>query len=349
MNKLITPFLILFISTHLNAQVGGSVTYNFLNLPSSSRIAGVGGIFTSGYDEDVNLVFQNPAALNNQMNNCLSLNRVAYLADADYAFAGYAHQFKSLGSLAIGIQYLNYGDFLETNLIGEVVGKFSANEQSVQIVYARNQNEKLSYGFNLKLASSRLATYFSSAICVDAGLLYHDSSSGFNASAVIKNIGTQLTGYTSVKEKLPFDIEAGVSKKLEHTPFQISLNLHHLQQFNIRYDDPAISNTASILGDTSTPKEKKYFADKIFRHAVFGTQIFLGRNLNLSIGYNHIRRQELGFAQRKGMGGFSFGAAIKVKRFQLGYSHANYDIAGGTDNFSLLINLQSMFGKHELN
>jgi hypothetical protein len=56
---------------------------------------------------------------------------------------------------------------------------------------------------------------------------------------MFKNVGTQFKTYTpGIKEPLPFDIQAGVSKKLTHTPFLFSLVLHDLYRWDIRYDDP---------------------------------------------------------------------------------------------------------------
>lgn len=330
----------------LNAQVGGSTIFSFLTLPSSSRAAALGGLYTSSFDEDVNLAFQNPAILNETMNNHLALNSSGYLSNAKYKFLNAAHSFSGIGNFALAFQNLDYGKFDETNNLGVPVGVFTANETSIQLSYSHLYKTKISFGVNAKFVASHLADYLSTGVCFDAGVLYHDSTHQFNSAFVVKNMGTQLTTYSGTKEKLPFDIEAGISKRLEHTPFIVSLNLHHLQTFNIRYDDPNIINNPTILGDTTTVKDKKYVVDKLFRHAIIGTEIVMGRNLRFDIGYNHMRRQELSFAQRRGIAGFSFGAAIRVKRFQLAYSHAVYNISGGTDNFSLLLNLNQMFGKN---
>jgi len=52
-------------------------------------------------------------------------------------------------------------------------------------------------------------------------------------------MGTQLSTYngTAVKEELPFDLQAGISKRLENAPFQFSVTAHHLHRFDIFYND----------------------------------------------------------------------------------------------------------------
>ena len=47
----------------LNAQDGGSTAYNFLNVTSSAKIYGLGGVNISLVDDDINVIDQNPALL----------------------------------------------------------------------------------------------------------------------------------------------------------------------------------------------------------------------------------------------------------------------------------------------
>ena len=45
------------------AQKGGESTYSFLGLTNSARVAALGGEVISLLDDDINLVFHNPALL----------------------------------------------------------------------------------------------------------------------------------------------------------------------------------------------------------------------------------------------------------------------------------------------
>jgi hypothetical protein len=51
----------------------------------------------------------------------------------------------------------------------------------------------------------------------------------------IRNIGTQFSTYNGVREKLPLEIIAGVSKELENVPIRWHLTLENLQQWNIAF------------------------------------------------------------------------------------------------------------------
>ena len=73
------------------AQKGGESTYSFLGLTNSARVAALGGEVVSLADDDINLVFHNPALLSPGMHSNLSLNYVDYFAGVNYGYASYSH------------------------------------------------------------------------------------------------------------------------------------------------------------------------------------------------------------------------------------------------------------------
>lgn len=77
---------------------------------------------------------------------------------------------------------------------------------------------------------------------------------------------------------------------------------HHLYKWDIRYDNPAdqVDNTLLFNDNTQDTKKKTYFADKLFRHFVFALDLQLGKRLEISMGYNHLRRSELALTEKKG-------------------------------------------------
>src|SRR6185436_4902398 len=103
--------------------------------------------------------------------------------------------------------------------------------------------------------------------------------------------------------------------------------------------------TTILIDSSQEVKEKKYIADKIFLHTIIGTEIYIGRNVRVNIAYNHQRRQELAIETRKGLAGFSFGAQVRINRFNISYGHAIYNVVGGTNHISLGVNLDELFGK----
>ena len=88
-----------------------------------------------------------------------------------------------------------------------------------------------------------------------------------------------------------------------HARFGFSITAPHVHQFDIRYNDTLFNNDNNLdQGDN----DKKFVFDKIFRHFVFASQIYIGDYLEVSLGYNHLRRQELNIDKNgNGLNGFS--------------------------------------------
>jgi hypothetical protein len=140
-------------------------------------------------------------------------------------------------------------------------------------------------------------------------------------------------------------MQFGFSKKLEHLPFRFSMLVHNLQQFNIRYDNPADREQISLFSTDTATKEKKYILDKIARHFIVAGEFNIAKAVRLDFAYNHLRRQELRMTTRSGWAGFSFGLGIQVNRFSIHYGRAIYHVAGGTNHFSVSMNVGGILKK----
>src|SRR5690554_2526157 len=152
MNRKIYLILAFFSCTILvNAQIGGESTYQFLELTHSARIAALGGVQIALSDAgDLNLPFYNPALLHQDMRNIFLVSYVNYLADVNYGYAAYVPKLKLPGNVAVGMQYINYGNFREATETGELTGNtFKAAEYALNLMYS-NHYERLNYGINIK-------------------------------------------------------------------------------------------------------------------------------------------------------------------------------------------------------
>jgi hypothetical protein len=96
----------------------------------------------------------------------------------------------------------------------------------VQVMASRQYHERFQYGVTMKYVNSSYAQYKSSGLAFDIGLSYYDTANLLQVSVAVKNMGTQLKTYdgSNRKEELPFDIQAGITKRLEKAPLQFSLN-----------------------------------------------------------------------------------------------------------------------------
>lgn len=325
--------------TFVQAQItGGNSTFKFVNLPASARIAATGGLNISISDADVSFFTQNPALLNASQHGRLHLQQNFYLIGTNQLTAVYGRSINKVGWTGAALQYVNYGDFDVTNTSGVVESKAKANDLMFSLGAARPITNQLSYGLSLKYTRSKYAEFTGEAFMADVGFALVDTSRGLVASVVGKNIGTTVNHfYPGVNEDLPFDIQFGISKRLKHTPFLFSLNTHHLTTWNIRYDDPALRQTDAFISDTTT-KEKTYFADKLMRHMVIGSEIYLGRVLRVNVGYNHLRRKEMGFDERRSLSGFSFGLQLALRKWGVSYAYSLYNVATQSNHFSLYLN-----------
>ena len=342
-------FFCVFSSSCLFSQYGGNTTYKFLSLPVSARVAALGGYGPALKDGDVNLALQNPSLLDSTMNNCLGLSYINYFADINYGYAGYARHYTGIGSFGVGVQFINYGKFTSADPTGTITGQFKAAEYAFNLGYGKKLDSVLSVGANVKVLYSALEQYYSSALAADVGITYQNIPHFFTAALIIKNTGVQLKSYTEGnKEPLPFEVQAGISRKLSKAPFRFSITFQHLEKWDMTYDDPNDPNEKvnAITGEVEHKRSKTgIFTDKLMRHVVPGVEILISKNIHLRVGYNYQRRQELKLENRPGMTGFSFGLGIKISKFQLSYGRASYHLAGASNHFTISTNLNDFYSR----
>lgn len=335
-------FLLVFIPVVLHAQAGKGV-YNFLDLPVSSRISALGGSNVSISDNDLNFAFRNPALLSPETDKVIALNFTNYLTDINYGSAAYAMTIGEKNFLAFGIQYANYGNFEGYDEQNIYQGDFSANDIAIYLSYARPMNERFTLGATLKPIFSVYENYTSIGIAMDAGVTYVDKERLFSAGLVFRNFGTQLKGYYSYENKqhyepLPFDIQLGATKKFAHAPLRFSLTLHNLHKWDLKYQSTNQNNTSLVDGNEVKKKDPGFF-DMAFRHTIIGVDFLPHKSFYVSAGYNHRRRQELSADGFKSLAGFSFGAGVKLYKFQLGFAMTQFQAGLNSYQFSISTSL----------
>jgi hypothetical protein len=341
MEKKVRILLMLFVIVLPSfSQTGGDDVYEFLNLTHSGLVASLGGTNVSLQGNNLNLAYHNPALLNSGMNNSLALNYVNYFAGINYGLAMYSRSFPGVGNFAAGLTYLNYGSFTETDASGTITGSFSAAEYALSLVYSRQIDSLFSIGVNFKPVLSQLEKYTSAGFAFDIGCNWHNSTNLFSAGLVIKNLGYQITTYEGeTRERLPFEIQAGVSQMLAHAPFRFSLTLRHLEKFDLtyQYQEP-VSATVS--------KESSGFFENSMRHVILGVELIPGKNFYFSAGYNYQRRKELEIDSKVSTVGLSWGFGINTSFMSLEFGRATYHLAGSSTNVSLILRPDLFYKKN---
>ena len=328
----------LIFSIQLFAQTGGRTTYKFLNLTQSARVAALGGNFVAIHDNDLGLALANPSLITPQMGNSLSLNFTNSFAGTNYGFASYWFNLKKVGSFAGSMQYYSYGKADNTNEFGETNGQFSAGEYAFNLGWGRMLDSVFSIGANVKMIYSSLEIYNSLGMAVDVTGSYVPNES-FCASLLFRNIGRQITAYTAEGvEPLPFEIQAGISKKLAHVPFRYSILLQHLEKWDLSYTDPN-ATVDPFTGEPTPQTDLEKFAGNAMKHIIFGGEFIPAKFLSIRIGYNYLRRQEMKVVSRPGSVGFSWGFGLKVSKFNFNYARAAYHLNGSPNYISISTNL----------
>ena len=336
--KFLSVFLFLFCTLSYG-QIGGQSVYQFLNLTTSPRQAALGGKIITIYDDDVNQAHFNPASINAEMDNHLSLNYGSYFGEVTYGTASYAYTYdRHLQTFQAGVNYINYGKFDGRNEDGTPTAEFTGSEIALSLGYAfAIPNTEIQVGINAKLISSTLESYNSFGGAVDLGALYIDEENNVNYALVIRNIGTQFSTYSGTNEKLPLEIIAGISQQLENVPIRLHFTLENLQQWNVAFSNPARAQSSIQGGSTS---EKVSFFNNALRHVVFGAELFPTKGFNIRLGYNFRRGEELRLLEQRNFSGISVGFGLKVNKLKFNYSYSRYTLAANTSLFGLTINLQ---------
>lgn len=327
MTKKLTQILIL-LSVLTQAQDGTRV-YEFVNITTSPRQAALGGNAQSMWDADPNMAYWNPALANEQSHGQVALNYINYLADVNFGTASAVYQYDDDEFFSFHAQYVDYGEFRGADEDGNLTGNFSAKDASIGLGYALNLSDFFTVGAGVKYINSRIESYTSHAVAADLGIVFHDVDYDTNVSLAVRNLGFQLQTYAGTKEKMPLQINLGVSHRLEHVPLELSLTFHDLQKFDI--SQPYDKNGREVK-----------FGRKIIDHVSVGGELFPGRGFNIRLGYNFKRGNELRLEDSRTFAGLTYGFGIRIHAFRFDFAHANYYKGANSNHFGLIINLDRL-------
>ncbi|RYY31638.1 MAG: type IX secretion system protein PorQ [Chitinophagaceae bacterium] len=302
---------------------GGSSVFNFLKFSGSPQHTALGGDNISNQTDDIGMVFYNPSLLKAHMHSAASFSFTSLYAGVNSYQLQAAYRSEKLGTnFGFGVNYLNYGSVAGTDASGNLLGEIKPADYVLQLSASRAYLQRWTYGGTVKFIHSNYGIYRSSGIAMDLAVTYLDTASRVQASLVVANMGTQLRTYTggNNKEELPFDLKLGISKRLINAPVQFSFTANRLHRFDVTYNDSAFNAENGFQ-----QPGKKFSIDNIFRHIVISTQIYIGQHLELTAGYNYLRRKELNIGSAaNGLNGFSVGAGVLFRTLQLRYGRAYY-------------------------
>lgn len=325
----IYTFLLGILCVLLHAQTAcaqytaGATAYDFLKLSPSAHVTALGGQGVAMLSSDPAWAYQNPALLNDSMHKQLQTSVAGYIANITVGNASYAQKLNNAGWWHVGTQFINYGSITQTDEYGNTLGTLNSAEVALFVGVARKIGP-FHVGTNIKLISSNIAHYTTWGAGIDFGTWYHNPRLRLSVGTVIRNAGSQFASNVPNAPKLPLPLEweMGLTHKINHAPFRVSVTASNLLTLQ------AISTTADN-SSTST-------LNNIARRFTFGLEILFHKAFEARLGYNLQRRSELARQNEAlTLSGFSWGAVLKYQRVNIAFGYSTLSAAGGFSQVSL--------------
>ena len=311
-----------------------SSAYTFLNVSSSSKIYGLGGVNISLVDDDLMSTDCNPALLGPEMTGQIGLNYMHYIGGSNFAGLRYAHSAGEHGAWSASVRYFGYGSMKEALPDGTVVGEFSPKDVAFDATYSRDIYGRWRGGITLRGLYSAYADYSAFAISTDLGVNYYDEERDLSLSMVIANLGGQVKRFNHSYDRLPLDVRLGWSQSFGSFPVRFSVTAWNLTKWKLPYLD---------AGDgTSEPEMKDSFKSNLFRHLVFGADIIASPNYYIGLGYNYKTRTDMSTYSRSFLSGFSLCGGINVRSFAVGVAFAQPHTGATTFMLNLTCRLDDL-------
>jgi len=293
--------LLLFLGgSHLAT---GQDVFQFLRNDVSPRVAALGGAFAS-MQGDPNSLFVNPGALTTIPDRRFSVSYLDHLLDISAGSVALTLPETPLGMISVGVLFLHYGSFERTDQASNAYGSFTASDLAFSVGTAVTVEEYLSIGGAIKFIHSSLGDFRSEAVAADIGAFYLIPEERISIGVSLLHLGSQLSTYAGSRESLPTDLRVGITKRPEHLPVLININLHGLNES----DRP--------------------FGDRLKQFS-FGAEFEMSTSFRLRLGFNNRIRQDVRLGSSAGLAGFSVGTGIEIGSYRLDYAFNSYGAIGG--------------------
>ena len=282
-----------------------------LKLPVSAHVGALGGENVSLVEDAPWAGWSNPSLYAGVSDKSLGLSYMSYASGSSWLGAQYVMAFGERHTAAFAAQYMGYGSMDETDEAGNVLGQFSPKDIVFSGAYSYLLSDAWAGGASLKLITSNYGHYKAIALAVDLGINYLDEEKDFSLGLTLRNVGAQLKSFDGHTERVPFNLQVGFTKGMNHLPVRISVTMTDLTRW--KQSDYALSDG-----------EKVSFGKRLLNHFVVGLYILPTESIYLSVGYNFRRAYELKAAGSGHGAGITAGAGLNLKKFKFGATYARY-------------------------
>ena len=181
------------INVHAVTNVG-TAGAQFLKIGPGARADSLGGAF-GALGDDVTTIYWNPAGLTQLEKTSFSATHTNWIADTYFHFVAIGVPIKKIGSIGCSITSLTMGS-MEITTLEKPEGTgidFSAGDAAVALTYARQLNEKLSFGLSAKYIYQKIHSESARGVALDVGTLYRTGWRSLRIGMCFSNFGTEMS------------------------------------------------------------------------------------------------------------------------------------------------------------
>jgi len=192
----------------------GSTAASFLEIGMGSAPSAMGEAYVAVTGE-LSAVYWNPASVAYLKKSSFSLMYQPWLVDINTIFASGAVVMPGVGTIALSLTQVGYGEMQVTNLANQNgTGEFfTANDFAVGLSYARKIANWFSFGATAKMINSQIWHESASAFALDLGVIVKtqffspngEKGNGLDIGMSISNYGSRMQ-YDGIDLTQPIDI-----------------------------------------------------------------------------------------------------------------------------------------------
>ena len=320
--KYVLLFTLLQFITNVNIfafEKVGTTSFQFLKVIPTARAIGMGGAYST-ISIGAESMFWNPAGLTSVTNLDASVSYLDWFMDvAQYSFS-VAYTVDGIGTFGIMGMMADIGSIQETKVSylgyqngvynpGLTGNTFNPKSMVFGISYAKDLNDRFTFGINVKYAYEDLIYYSKGAVIFDGGMSFKTGFKSIVVGASIRNFGSEII-YIDKNYPLPQTLNIGVSTYL------------------FSNDDPLISS----LGDHSL-----LLSTDIIQPRDYDQQYAVG----MEYAFSKMLYLRSGYLFNSDNNGINLGAGFSFKGTNFDYAFSNHgEFLGTVHRISISVSIK---------